>query len=295
MPPAEPNMDLIPFPNELSYEKEWSAITSFSLPAELSAFSTWVETWNKNASYELDYVQDGLLEDGFTLEIKKNEISIQARTLHDARNALSSLLQIHQLNDGQYPISSITDSQEFDYRGMHLDVCRHMFSVDEIKQYLDYLAFYKFNNFHWHLTEDQGWRIEIKKYPKLQTIAAYRDETLIGHYNDQPQKYDGKKYGGFYTQKEVKEVVAYAQSRGIRVIPEIELPGHAQAAIAAYPELGCTGEQVSVATKWGVFDEVYCPTEYTFNFLKDVMDEIIPLFPSEYIHIGGDECPKTRV
>ena len=152
----------------------------------------------------------------------------------------------------------------------------------------------KMNTFHWHLTEDQGWRIEIKKYPKLQEIAAFRNETLIGHYSDQPHQFDGNTYGGYYTQEEIKEVVAYAKSRFVTVIPEIELPGHAQAAIAAYPDLGCTGEQVEVATKWGVFEDIYCPKEETFRFLENVLDEVLALFPSEYIHIGGDEAPKTR-
>ena len=177
---------------------------------------------------------------------------------------------------------------------MHLDVGRHMFSVNFIKKYIDALAMLKMNTFHWHLTEDQGWRIEIKKYPKLQEVAAYRNETLIGHYSNQPQQFDGKQYGGFYTQNEVKDVVAYAKSRFITVIPEIELPGHSQAAIAAYPELGCTEKQVEVATKWGVFEEIYCTKDETFEFLEDVLDEVLELFPSEYIHIGGDEAPKTR-
>ena len=152
----------------------------------------------------------------------------------------------------------------------------------------------KMNTFHWHLTEDQGWRIEIKKYPKLQEIAAFRDETLIGHYSNQPHKFDGKKYGGFYTQEEIKDIVKYASERQITVIPEIEMPGHSQAAIAAYPELGCTSKQVKVATKWGVFNDIYCPKEDTFKFLEDVIDEVVDLFPGKYIHIGGDEAPKTN-
>lgn len=188
----------------------------------------------------------------------------------------------------------IRDEPAFGYRGMHLDVGRHMFPVEAIKQYIDMLARYKMNRFHWHLTEDQGWRIEIKKYPKLQEVAAYRKETLIGHYNDQPHQFDGRRYGGYYTQEEVKEIVAYAKDRFITVIPEIELPGHAQAAVAAYPELGCTDEPVEVATKWGVFDNIYCPNEETFQFLEDVLTEVMALFPSRYIHIGGDEAPKTQ-
>ena len=156
------------------------------------------------------------------------------------------------------------------------------------------MALLKMNFFHWHLTEDQGWRIEIKKYPKLMSDAAYREETLIGHYNETPQQFDGQRYGGFYTQEDIAEIVAFASKHNITVIPEIEMPGHAQAAISAYPELGCTGEQVPVATKWGVFEHIYCPNEKTFSFLKDVLDEVMPLFPGEYIHIGGDEAPKTQ-
>ncbi len=177
---------------------------------------------------------------------------------------------------------------------MHLDVGRHFFSVDFIKKYIDMMSMLKMNTFHWHLTEDQGWRIEIKKYPKLNEIAAFRKETLIGHYSDQPHQFDGKKYGGYYTQEQIKDIVAYAAKRQIDVIPEIEMPGHSVAAISAYPELGCTGKQIDVATKWGVFDDIYCTKESTFNFLEDVLDEVMALFPSKYIHIGGDEAPKTN-
>jgi hexosaminidase len=177
---------------------------------------------------------------------------------------------------------------------MHLDVGRHLFSVEFIKKYIDALAMLKFNTFHWHLTEDQGWRIEIKKYPKLNTIAAYRDSTLAGHYTDRPRKYDKTRYGGYYTQEQVKDIVNYALEREITIIPEIEMPGHSKAAIAAYPELGCTGENVNVATLWGVFEDIYCSKEETFNFLEDVIDEVAELFPGEYIHIGGDEAPKTN-
>jgi len=192
------------------------------------------------------------------------------------------------------PTQTIVDNPEFSYRGMHLDVARHMFSVDFIKKYIDMLALLKLNTFHWHLTEDQGWRIEIESYPKLNEIASYRKETLVGHYNDQPHQFDGKRYGGFYTKEEIKDVVAYAKERFVTVIPEIEMPGHAQAAIAAYPELGCTGNSVEVATKWGIFDHIYCTKENTFTFLETVLDEVLELFPSKYIHIGGDEAPKSN-
>ncbi|GAB4033076.1 glycoside hydrolase family 20 protein [Spirosoma jeollabukense] len=197
------------------------------------------------------------------------------------------------------PACHIEDRPRYLYRGMHLDVSRHFFHVAFIKKYLDLMALHKFNTFHWHLTDDQGWRIEIKKYPKLTQIGSHRPETIIGHYDDyDPQVFDGEPYGGFYTQADIREVVRYAATKYINVVPEIELPGHALAALAAYPELGCSPKSLSnepyrVSTKWGVFDDVFCPTEKTFTFLEDVLTEVMALFPSQYIHIGGDECPKT--
>ncbi|GAB3510152.1 family 20 glycosylhydrolase [Spirosoma knui] len=191
------------------------------------------------------------------------------------------------------PACRIQDQPRYVYRGLHLDVCRHFFPVAFIKKYIDLMAFHKFNTFHWHLTDDQGWRIEIKKYPKLTQVGAQRRETIVGHYDEyDPQVFDGKPYGGFYTQDEVREVVRYAAAKYITVVPEIELPGHALAALAAYPELGCSGGPYQVATKWGVFPDVFCPYEKTFTFLQDVLTEIMALFPGKYIHIGGDECPK---
>ena len=237
-------------------------------------------------------------EEGYELEIEKNKISISSRNAKGAFYAVQSLLQLLPIKTTSKSIAIqclvIKDAPRFSYRGMHLDVARHFFSVAFIKKYINLMAMLKMNTFHWHLTEDQGWRIEIKKYPKLQEIAAFRNETLIGHYSEQPHKFDGKKYGGFYTQKEIKDIVKYASERQITIIPEIEMPGHSQAAIAAYPELGCTGAQFEVATKWGIFEEVYCPKESTFKFLEDVIDEVVALFPGKYIHIGGDEAPKTR-
>ena len=166
------------------------------------------------------------------------------------------------------PQLKIKDAPAFKYRGMHLDVGRHFFPKEFIKEYIANLAMLKMNYFHWHLTEDQGWRIEIKQYPKLTEQAAYRNETLIGHYNDSPQKYDGTPYGGFYTQEDIKEIVSFAAKYNVTIIPEIEMPGHSQAAISAYPELGCTGAQVPVATTWGIFPNIYCPNEGTFTFLQ---------------------------
>jgi len=208
------------------------------------------------------------------------------------------------------PYVSIEDEPRFGYRGMMLDVGRHFFPVSFVKKYIDYLALHKFNKFHWHLTEDQGWRIEIKKYPKLTSVGGWRNGTIIGRYPGKGN--DNQRYGGFYTQKEIKEIVKYAAARYIDVIPEIEMPGHASAAIAAYPELSCfpneptikyyskscawagdtTGKQV--IQSWGVYADVFIPSENTFKFLEDVLDEVMALFPYKYIHIGGDECPKTN-
>lgn len=197
------------------------------------------------------------------------------------------------------PACRIQDRPRYAYRGLHLDVSRHFFPVPFIKRYLDRMALHKFNNFHWHLTDDQGWRIEIKKYPKLTQVGANRRETIVGHYDDyDPPVFDAKPYGGFYTQDEVRKVVRYAATKHINVVPEIELPGHALAALAAYPELSCEparpglAKAYQAATKWGVFTDVFCPTEKTFSFLQDVLTEVMALFPGKYIHIGGDECPK---
>lgn len=208
---------------------------------------------------------------------------------------IQSLLQLIRRNGekAELPETSIEgDFPEFRYRGMHLDVSRHFYPVDFIKKYIDLIAIHKMNYFHWHLTDDQGWRIEIKKYPKLTQTGGFRNGTMVGKYSD--QKFDAIKYGGFYTQDEIREVVAYAATRHITIIPEIEMPGHAMAALAAYPNLSCTGGPFEVAKAWGVFDDVFCTKEETFEFFYSVLDEVAELFPGKYIHIGGDECPKTR-
>jgi hexosaminidase len=263
------------------------------------------ETYNfkllsNKSNNQIIFINDSLIknDEGYQLKISEKYISISSKTSKGAFYAIQSLIQLLPIKTDSKEIAvqclEINDEPQFVYRGMHLDVARHFFSVDFIKKYINLMAMLKMNTFHWHLTEDQGWRIEIKKYPKLQEIAAFRNETLIGHYNDEPHKFDGKKYGGFYTQEEIKEIVKYALERQITIIPEIEMPGHSLAAIAAYPDLGCTGEQVEVATKWGVFEDIYCPKEETFKFLEDVIDEVVELFPGKYIHIGGDEAPKIH-
>lgn len=191
------------------------------------------------------------------------------------------------------PAGVVNDEPRFGYRGMHLDVGRHFFSLEFVKKYIDLLALHNMNTFHWHLTEDQGWRMEIKKYPKLTEVGAYRNRTLVGYWGS--GEYDNTRYGGFYTQEEMKEVVEYARERYITVVPEVDLPGHMLAALAAYPELGCTGGPYEVSPDWGVFEDVLCVgNDKTLEFLEDVMTEVMEIFPSKYIHIGGDEAPRTR-
>lgn len=187
----------------------------------------------------------------------------------------------------------IKDEPRFSYRGMHLDVCRHFYPVEFVKRYIDLLALHNMNTFHWHLTEDQGWRIEIKKFPKLTEVGSIRNKTVIGKAGS--GKYDNTPYGGFYTQEQAQDIVKYAQERFITVIPEIDLPGHMLAALAAYPELGCTGGPYEVCPDWGIFDDVLCiGNDKTLPFLEGILAEIIEIFPSKYIHIGGDEAPRTR-
>lgn len=190
------------------------------------------------------------------------------------------------------PGTEVYDAPRFAYRGAHLDVSRHFVGPDSMRRFIDMLALHNINRLHWHLTDDQGWRVEIKKYPRLTQVGSRRSETVIGHNSG---KYDGVPYGGFYTQKEIRQLVDYAAARYITIIPEIDLPGHMQAALAAYPELGCTGGPYEVWRQWGVSDHVLCVgKDRTFDFIDRVLGEIIRLFPSQYIHVGGDECPKTQ-
>ncbi|MGM5470019.1 beta-N-acetylhexosaminidase [Flavobacteriaceae bacterium LMO-SS05] len=263
-------------------------------------------------------------EEGYTLSVSYDSILISGKTAKGVFYGIQTLRQLipasvesgsNQKEALTLPAVNIKDNPRFVYRGMHLDVGRHLFPVDFIKKYIDLIAMHKMNTFHWHLTEDQGWRIEIKKYPKLTEIGSKRYGTIVGRYPG--ARNDETEYGGFYTQDEVKNIVKYASERHVTIIPEIELPGHASAAIASYPFLSCFPEEPTVVSNgmgskagkkaqangtpkivqetWGVFDDVFCAgNEQTFQFLEAVLDEIIPLFPSEYIHIGGDECPKSN-
>lgn len=241
---------------------------------------------------------DSLTKEGYTLSVNNTGITINANSGAGLFYGIQTLMQLIPESAKSIPFIDITDYPRFSHRGLHLDVGRHMFPPEFIKKYIDLMARHKMNTFHWHLTDDQGWRIEIKKYPKLQEVAAHRKETAVGYATTATRStvsYDGKPYGGFYTQSEVNDIVQYATQRHVTIIPEIELPGHAQAALTAYPNLGCTGGPYAVATTWGVFEDVFCAgKEETFTFLQDVFDEVLPLFPGKYIHIGGDECPKSR-
>lgn len=240
--------------------------------------------------------------EAYRLDVSPRRVRLSAPAFAGIAHGLETLRQLlppSMERDGgaaaplTLPAVRIEDAPRFRYRGMHLDVGRHFFPVDFIKRYIDLLALYKFNTFHWHLTEDQGWRLEIRKYPRLTSAGAWRRETVVDR-NLDPYIGDGRPYGGFYTQDEVRDVVKYAAERGITVIPEIEMPGHSLAALTAYPELACTEGPFEVGTRWGVFDDIYCPSERTFEFLQDVLTEVMELFPSRYIHIGGDEAPKRR-
>ncbi|MDR2836076.1 MAG: beta-N-acetylhexosaminidase [Bacteroidales bacterium] len=243
-------------------------------------------------------IDNNLSTEAYNLKVDKKDITISGGDFRGIFWGIQTLRQFLPLNvlnfkpwEIEIPQMEISDYPDFQYRGMHLDVCRHFFSVEEVKTYIDLLILHKFNTFHFHLTDDQGWRIEIKALPKLTEIGSQRKETLI---KKNWGTYDGILYGGFFTQDEIREIVKYAEERFITVIPEIEMPGHALAALAAYPELGCKGENYETGTYWGVFDDVFCAgNDKTFKFLETVIDEVCELFPnSPYIHVGGDECPK---
>ena len=237
----------------------------------------------------------------YALNVNDKGVTVEASAFGGFFYAIQTLKQMFPAEiygnkkvhaDWVLPCVNILDAPRFDYRGIHLDPCRHFWSIEETKRYIDIAATYKLNRLHWHLTEDQGWRMEIKKYPKLTEVGAWRNGTCIGKDFDSN---DGIRYGGFYTQEQMREIVAYAAERNITVIPEVDLPGHMVAALAAYPELGCTGGPYEVWTRWGVSEDVLCVgKEETFTFLEDVLTEVMDIFPSEYIHIGGDECPKVR-
>ncbi|HEX6747430.1 MAG TPA: beta-N-acetylhexosaminidase [Longimicrobium sp.] len=238
-------------------------------------------------------------EEGYRLSVTPERVDLSAATVRGLWNAVQALDQL-VVRDGRggrgiaIPAVEIEDAPRFGWRGMHLDVSRHFFPISFIKKYIDLLAMYRFNTFHWHLTDDQGWRLQIRRYPRLTEVGAWRRETRIGHALAEPELYDGTPHGGFYTQDEVRAVVEHARLRGVTVVPEIEMPGHSRAALAAYPELACTPGPFEVATSWRTQEDILCPGEATFEFLENVLSEVMELFPSPYIHVGGDEAIKSR-
>lgn len=254
----------------------------------------------------LSIVKDetSLADEGYMLSVTDNIVTISASAPAGLFYGMQTLLQLLPAEiESTQPVNNIAwtipgveikDKPRFKWRGMHLDVCRHFMPLGFIKKYIDYMAMHKLNTFHWHLTDDQGWRIEIKQYPLLTKIGAWRKESLIGYISDTPHRFDNTPHGGFYTQEEAKEIVQYAKERFITVLPEIEMPGHATAAIAAYPWLGVTGKQIDVATYWGVFPDIFNVKDSTFEFLENVLTEVMDIFPGEYIHIGGDEAIKDQ-
>ena len=319
--PATAGYQVIPLPQEILPQSDnTSPSPCFILDAHTPLVCQGDETMQRNAHLLAEYVEEKtgfkptvtsdptpkavtlLLDDkvghpeGYTLTVSPEGVTIAGATPAGVFYGIQTLrksLPIAQGKPIQLPAVTINDAPRFSYRGAHLDVSRHYFTVDSIKQFIDMLALHNMNRFHWHLTDDQGWRFETKKYPKLNTIGTQRAQTVIGRNSGE---YDGKPYGPYlYTQDECREIVAYAAERHITIIPEIDLPGHMQAALAAYPELGCTGGPYEVWQMWGVSDDVLCAgNDATLQFITDILGEVIEVFPSEYIHVGGDECPKTR-
>ncbi len=292
---------------EFNFGKNTKILTSNSeLKSEITVFNSIL---NKRYNFTLSSVKKPSENEYIELILVKNlpkeayQIKMNSRKITISGDkagifygliSLTQMLPVKIENSTNLNCVNIYDYPRFSWRGMHLDVSRHFFPKEFIFKYLDYMSEYKMNTFHWHLTDDQGWRIEIKKYPLLTHVGAWRKGTLIGHSSDEEQIADSNKYGGFYTQDDIREVVAYAKSRHITIVPEIEMPGHAMAAISAYPYLSCNEKKVDVEKTWGVFDQVFCTKDTVFKFLEDVLLEVIDLFPDTYIHVGGDECPKIN-
>ena len=308
---------VIPLPNEINQQEGTPFVLNSSTPVFYEEGDTVME---RVARYLAGYIKDATGREpdvktgngskgirlsvdpsignpeGYRLSVSENGIEIAGGTHAGAFYGVQTLRKAIPANPKgmqvELPAVEINDAPRFAYRGLHFDVSRHFFTTDSVKRFIDMLALHNMNTLHWHLTDDQGWRIEIKKYPELTQIGSQRKETVIGRNSG---KYDGIPYGGFYTQDEIRDIVRYAQDRFVNIVPEIDLPGHQQAALATYPELGCTGGPYEVWTMWGISEDVICAgNEKAMQFLEDVLAEVIDLFPSEYIHIGGDECPKVR-
>ncbi len=314
-------LDVVPYPNDVEITDgkfkasgagfHYSADFDDAAKAVITGFAQQLSlVTGKKSSTDEKAAEKGFIfildsdmpEEAYSLSVTKKAAVVKASSLRGVNYAIQTIKQMLPVEifgkeeaakkDWSLMGVEINDSPRFGYRGFLLDVARNFYTMDEVKKYLDIMEVHKLNKFHWHLTDDQGWRIEIKKYPRLTEFGSIRKESFIGHpsFSD---KFDGTPYGGYYTQEQIKEIVAYAASKGIDVIPEIDLPGHMQAALASYPELGCTGGPYEVLTRWIVSKDVLCAgNEKTFEFLEDVLTEVTELFPYEYIHIGGDECPK---
>ncbi|MBQ3027307.1 MAG: beta-N-acetylhexosaminidase, partial [Alistipes sp.] len=281
-----------------------AADASLVRPAELFAayvakdLGTTLDVSNEKGAIALS-LDKALAKEEYTLEISSKGVKIAGGTPQAVFYGLQSLRQLISAGEAtkkgiKLEGVAIKDMPLVGHRGAMLDVGRHFFTVAEVKRFIDIAAIHKLNTFHWHLTEDQGWRIEIKKYPNLTKIGSMRKETIVGR-NSISNTFDGTPHGGYYTQKEIREIIAYAAERYIEVIPEIDMPGHMVAALASYPHLGCRDEKFEVRTRWGISKDVLCAgKETTFEFVEGVLEEVISLFPSKYIHIGGDECPRDR-
>ena len=234
-------------------------------------------------------------DEGYRMTVTAKGVEIAGKTPAGVFYGIQTLrksIPVGRTDQILLPAAQVTSSPRFGYRGMHLDCVRHFFGVETVKRYIDIMALHGMNRLHWHLTDDQGWRVEIKKYPRLTEVGAWRDATVLGHNSP---VYDGQRHGGFYSQDELREIVRYAADRYIMIIPEIDMPGHMLGALAAYPELGCTGGPYAVWGQWGVTEDILCVgKDETLQFVKDVLDEVMQLFPSPYIHIGGDESPRVR-
>lgn len=317
--PPTPPLGLVPLPRSVQ-----TSAGAYALPATLRIYAQTPDELNvagllreqlallgktatlttsaATAQIRLASAPAGTPAEAYQLTVDKSGVRIAAASGAGLFYGAQTLLQLLPARPSggaaSVPFVRVQDQPAFGWRGGHLDVSRHFFPVSFVKKYIDFIAAYKLNTFHWHLTDDQGWRIEIKKYPKLTEISAFRKETLIG---SQPLlktpadfKYDGTPYGGFYTQAQIREVVAYAQRRYVTVVPEIEMPGHSVAILAAYPELACRPGPYTPWTMWGVNEDIVCPSEASIQFFENVLAEVSQLFPGRYVHIGGDEAPKTR-
>lgn len=315
-PTAQANYEVIPMPQSITLSNSDNQFVLHS--GTLISYTSGNEDMARNAQFLQTYLTDqlgytlriepgiasegivlklneGQASEGYTITVDADRVLVEATSPAGIFYGIQTIRKAVPVEMGAVvglPAGIITDAPRFAYRGAHLDVCRHFFSVDSVKTYIDMLVLHNMNKFHWHLTEDQGWRMEIKQFPKLTEIGSVRNGTMI---RKDWNSNDSIQYGGFYTQDECREIVKYAADRYITVIPEIDMPGHMVAAVTAYPELGCTGGPYEVRTIWGVSEELLCAgNEKVYDFVDKVLDEVMDVFPSKDIHIGGDECPKTE-